>query len=102
MRPPSPVAARFHRKCLASHPLGFARHPPAALLRSCRHLLPPAVLLNPGFSHFISLNRSAGVYSDRVGAFEVKANWYQPLSNDQAWGSGAMLSLSWHPPYTIW
>lgn len=45
---------------------------------------------------------SARAYSDRAGMFEVKANWYQPLSNDQAWGSGAMLSLSWHPLYTIW
>jgi len=45
---------------------------------------------------------SARVYSDTAGAFEVKANWYQPLSNDQAWGSGAMLSISWHPLYTVW
>lgn len=45
---------------------------------------------------------SARAYSEAAGAFEVKASWYQPLSNDQAWGNGAMLSLSWHPLYTIW
>ncbi|MCR9160687.1 MAG: hypothetical protein ACE37F_20755 [Nannocystaceae bacterium] len=45
---------------------------------------------------------SARAYSEMAGMFELKANWYQPLSNDQSWGSGAMLSLSWHPIYTIW
>lgn len=45
---------------------------------------------------------SARMYSEDAGVFELKANWYQPLSNDQAWGSGAMLSVSWHPLFVWW
>jgi len=45
---------------------------------------------------------SARLYTASAGAFEIKANWYQPLSNDQAWGNGAMLSLAWHPLHTVW
>ncbi len=45
---------------------------------------------------------SARVYTETAGAFELKANWYQPLSNDQAIGNGAMLSIAWHPLFAIW
>ena len=45
----SPVAARFLVEWLGTRWLSFALHPAAAPLRSLRHLMPPAVLLHPGF-----------------------------------------------------
>lgn len=45
---------------------------------------------------------SARLYTDSAGAFELKANWYQPLSSDQSLGNGAMLSFAWHPLHYLW